>query len=310
MPPTPTHISYRNRQTDDLVEEKVPHASILRFLYGSILGNLARRCVCARRWFSGLYRRILCNGKASCSRIAPFARDHGIDLQLFEPGPFANFNEFFVRRFRDGVRSFQGEPTSLPAWAEGVCLAWRQVESTQALPVKTEHLTAAALMGDDVRATPFCNGPAVIIRLRPPDYHRFHFVDEGPILDQWTIPGALDSVNPLALRQRPDILSRNERHVTLQQSKHFGLLAYIEVGAMAVGRIVQCSTEGRRGDEKGWFEFGGSTVALFGVAGAWTPDEDLLQWTEKGVETFLELGTAIATADAPGGTSSRSETES
>ena len=136
MSSSPTHISYRDRQTGDLVEEKVPHASILRFLYGSILGNLVLRYVCSRRWFSRLYRWFLCNGRSSRNRIAPFARDHGIDLEAFESGPFANFNEFFVRRFRDGVRDFLGEATAMPAWAEGVCLAWKQVGAAQPLPIK------------------------------------------------------------------------------------------------------------------------------------------------------------------------------
>ena len=63
-----------------------------------------------------------------------------------------------------------------------------------------------------------------------------------------------------------------------------------------VGRIVQqATTQAVRGQEKGYFEYGGSSVALFGEAGAWRPDEDLLERTATRVETLIRLGTPIAT---------------
>lgn len=291
-----TTISYRDRRTANLVVEKTPHEPVLRWLYTTVIGGIAVRAICSRRWFSRLYGWYLCGSSASRRRIAPFIADFDINMDAYEPEPYNSFNDFFVRRFRDGERSFGGPPTDLPAWAEGVCLAWLKVDEDQTIPVKGQYLTAAALLGDSTKAEPFRDGPVMIIRLRPPDYHRFHFVDDGPLVDHWTIRGSLHSVNPRALQQRPDILARNERHVTLQQTQHFGLIAYVEVGAMAVGKIVQSSEETGRGAEKGWFEFGGSTVAIFGVKGAWVPDEDLLNTTREGLETFVELGSRIAAA--------------
>jgi len=109
------------------------------------------------------------------------------------------------------------------------------------------------------------------------------------------LPGRLDSVHVMGLRFCPDILARNERQVTIQESATFGRLAYVEVGALLVGRIVQTGLgTPRRGGEKGYFEYGGSTVLLFGQAGAWSPDADILQKTSEQIETVVRLGEGIA----------------
>jgi phosphatidylserine decarboxylase len=112
----------------------------------------------------------------------------------------------------------------------------------------------------------------------------------------------LHSVNPIALKQRSKIFITNERHVSILETKHFGKLAYIEVGALCVGKIVQTHKESEpfsKGDEKGYFLFGGSTVILIGQAGRWNLDEDLLLKTRQNQETLVRLGEPIATMNLP-----------
>jgi phosphatidylserine decarboxylase len=162
--------------------------------------------------------------------------------------------------------------------------------------VKGEHLTAEALLGGDARG--FAGGPLFIARLCPTDYHRYHYPDDGRTLESFPVRGALHSVNPAALAFRGDILSTNERHVSILETKHFGKLAYIEVGALMVGLIRQTHDEKQpfhRGDEKGTFLFGASTVVLLGEKGAWIPDADLLEQTSTHRrETLVRLGQGIA----------------
>ena len=96
---------------------------------------------------------------------------------------------------------------------------------------------------------------------------------------------------------KKDILITNERHVSILQTKNFGRLAYVEVGAICVGKIVQSHPPEKpfqRGEEKGYFLFGGSTVILLGEPGAWSPDSDLLEQTSRGLETLVRLGEKIA----------------
>jgi len=285
-----------DRERECLVPEKIPYVWFLHWLYGTTAGRRVADLLCSRRWFSSL-GTALSHRRGSHGRIAPFIRTYGVPMDDYEVEAYHSFNDFFIRRFRGGARSFCAGPGQLPAWAEGACLGWDEVLGTETFPVKGEFLTPAALMGSTDHAALFAGGPLLLIRLRPQDYHRFHFVDEGELVDHYGVPGRLDSVNLLGLRHRPDILARNERQVTIQQSRRFGRLAYVEVGAMMVGRIVQQRDRAPAcGEEKGYFEFGGSTVALFGEPGAWRPDDDLLERTAGRIETLIRLGSPIATA--------------
>lgn len=196
------------------------------------------------------------------------------------------------------------EPSIMPAFAEGRYLAWEKTFPDQVFPVKGEFLKADCLLNSMEKANIFFNGPVVIARLAPHDYHRFHFVDSGKICYYYRIRGRLHSVNPIALSTKGDILCTNQRDVTIQETDNFGLIAYIEIGAMTVGKIIQSFHTGNhpsgifpyRGEEKGYFQYGGSTVVLLGQGGRWTPDKEILECTKRRLETFVELGTSIAVA--------------
>jgi phosphatidylserine decarboxylase len=106
-------------------------------------------------------------------------------------------------------------------------------------------------------------------------------------------------VNPIALRKRGDLLFRNEREVTILETKNFGRIAYVEVGAICVGKIVQTFQGDRdfnRGEEKGYFLFGGSTVIVIGERGSFTLDADLVAKSADGMESLIHLGDGIATS--------------
>jgi len=138
----------------------------------------------------------------------------------------------------------------------------------------------------------------MIARLCPVDYHRFHFPDDCKILDSYRIHGKFHSVNPVALAANGKVFLENERQVTILESDNFGKLAFIEVGAMCVGKIVQTYAAGqakfKRGAEKGYFLFGGSTVIILGEKDRWIPANDILENSEKGIEVLVPLGDVVA----------------
>ena len=136
--------------------------------------------------------------------------------------------------------------------------------------------TAGALLGDSEWTACFEEDPGFIARLSPVDYHRFHFPDDGELLASWRIPGALYSLNPWALAQRGDLFMLNERQVSILQT-HSGRTFH-------------------RGDEKGLFLFGGSTVIVLGEAGCWQIEASLLANTDAGLETYLQLGSRLGQA--------------
>lgn len=284
-----------NRRASRLERERIFSEGVMRFLYETRWGRALADRLLTGPALSRAYGALQ-DTRWSARKIDAFVREFSIPIQEFETaGGFGSFNEFFARRLKPGARIFCREPEAFPAFAEGRLLAYPRVSGTQALPVKGARFSLAELIGDASASPAFEGGPVWICRLAPIDYHRFHYPDSGRTIRSWSLPGALHSVSPLALRARGDVLTTNERRVTLLEADHFGRLAYIEVGAFCVGRILQTAKgpDFHKGDEKGYFLFGGSTVIIIGTPGAWLPDEDLLRQTEQGHETLVRLGERI-----------------
>ncbi len=265
------------------------------------MGRLLSQALVTWKAFSRLYGRLQ-DSSLSRLKIDPFVRKFGIAMEEFEDRPYRSFNDFFTRRFRTGSRTFVSTTHHLPAFAEGRYLAFNSVDETTRYPVKGLRLRVGELLGSTSQATPFLTGPLLIARLCPTDYHRFHYPDDGKTMDSWRIGGRLHSVNPVALQSEPNILLRNERRVSILQTKNFGKIAFVEIGALCVGKIVPTHADDkpfRRGDEKGYFLFGGSTVVILGETGRWKPEAELLKKTKEGLETFFKLGEKVASSTQP-----------
>jgi phosphatidylserine decarboxylase len=300
---TPPEITYFNRMTGQKEIEKVYGDWFIRFLYCSIAGQKVGG-VFTNKYFSKLYGALQ-DRPASHRKVRPFIDKFNIDMQQYEPGSlpaadsrdsFATFNEFFIRKFRPGCREFVSDAHRMPAFAEARYVGFSEIDQDRLYPVKGNFLHAKDLVANQQVAKVFEGGPLLIARLCPVDYHRYHYPDDGKVIDQFRVPGAYDSVNPMALKYKNQIFIKNERHVSILETKNFGKLAYIEVGAICVGKIVQShpwESEFKRGDEKGYFLFGGSTVVLLGERGAWKPSQDILDNTANGIETYLHLGTEV-----------------
>jgi phosphatidylserine decarboxylase len=286
-----------NRRSDREEEEKVYGGGPMRWIYGTALGRILSNLL-AQAWVSQ------CVGMVKSSRwsargIDAFIRQYEIPMQDFEEATYASFNDFFIRRFNPGARPFCSGAGELAAPAEGRYLAFARSHAEIRYPVKGKYLSAEALLGDAALAAEFHGGPLVIARLCPLDYHRFHYPAAGRRERRYRVPGPLHSVNPMVLAVKGDVLCTNERVVSVLETEGFGRLAYIEVGAMCVGKIVETNPEKvefSRGEQKGTFLFGGSTVVLLGQPGAWEPDGDLLEKTAEGRECLVQLGERIATA--------------
>lgn len=301
---TPPEIKYFNRMTGQSEIEKVYGDWFIKFLYTSVAGQKVGG-VFTNKYFSKVYGAFQ-DLPQSHKKVRPFIEKFNINMDEYEPGSkpaadprdsYKTFNEFFIRRFKMGKRSFVSEPHLMPAFAEARYVGFESINEKDSYPVKGQFLKAKDLVANDQVAKIFENGPLLIARLCPVDYHRYHYPDNGRVLDNFRVPGAYDSVNPFALRFKNQIFIKNERHVSILQTENFGRLAYIEVGAICVGKIIQSHPWKKpffRGEEKGYFLFGGSTVVLLGEKGAWKPSHDILSNTSKGIETYLHLGTEVA----------------
>jgi phosphatidylserine decarboxylase len=183
------------------------------------------------------------------------------------------------------------------AFAEARYLGWKKVEPDQTFPVKGRSLSAEQILGGAERAQPFRGGPVLLVRLAPVDYHHMHYPDDGKTLDHQRLGGRLWTVNWHALESKPDILFVNERNVNVLETRNFGRLGFVEVGALSVGRIAQVhplDSPFKRGEEKSVFRFGGSAIVVFGEPGRWCPADDVLTHTAERVETLVRLGDCVA----------------
>ena len=244
-------------------------------------------------WLLAAYQ----NTRRSARQIEPFIRKHNIDISEFKSVIYRSFAEFFDREFRPGARTFVTAPNQMAAFAEARYFGWDRLRADQQLPIKGHSLSAGKILGDEQRAAPFLGGPVLLARLSPMDYHHVHYPDDGATLDTARLGRSLWTVNWHALQNQPDILLRNERQIDILETKNFGRLAFVEVGAMSVGRIVQVhprESAFQRGDEKSVFKFGGSAIVLFGEPGKWRPLNDILQHTAESIETLIRLGDAVA----------------
>ncbi|MCY4644997.1 MAG: phosphatidylserine decarboxylase [Bacteriovoracales bacterium] len=297
-----SRIVFIDGATGEEKEEKVYGESFVRFAYTNPLGKVLGR-VAAKAFFSKLYG-LYQDSPLSKGKVAPFIEKFSIPMEEFLPtegrspqDPYGSFNEFFTRRFRPGAREFCAGG-NLPAPCEGRYLVYPRIHGEMNFPVKGDDLSFPHLFANERWARVFEGGPLFIARLCPVDYHRFHFPDDGCTLGHYRIPGALHSVNPLALKTRKDVFIANERRVSILETAHFGKMALIEVGALCVGRIRQThptDKDFKRGEEKGMFLFGGSTVIGLGEKGRWGFDKSLEANTASCKETYLKLGQRIGT---------------
>lgn len=288
---------YIERTDGSLRVERVYGDFVMKLLYGTKAGQLA-----TGRWVvhPALSRVVgfWQDTPMSTRRLAEFVRHYGIDMteSVKQVPQFKTFNEFFTRKLRPECRPFNRELDILASPADGRVLVVPELTSDLELEVKSVRYSIRRLLAGVIDPTEFDGGSAIVIRLCPVDYHRFHFPDGGNAHAAVGVPGKLHSVNPVALATRLDIFGENKRAVTRFDSDGFGTIGIVEVGALCVGTIVQTYHPGRveRGTEKGMFKFGGSTIVMLFGAKRVRFDDDLVANSAKGYETRVLVGTSIA----------------
>lgn len=231
------------------------------------------------------------HSRRSARGIESFATRYGIDLAEFEGVPYPSFADFFTRRFVPGTRPVPPPPALIsPAEAK---LTVHRITPDLRLVVKGVAYSLPALVGGATEH--LAGGTALVLRLTVDDPHRFTFLDDGRLVSTRRIPGVLHTVGPAS--DGLPVLTRNTRVVSHLRTRTFGDVVQVEVGALLVGSIVTHDvTTFVRGDEKGYFDLGGSTIVVLLPAGAAIIDADLLAHSATGLETKVRLHEVIGHA--------------
>ena len=291
-------IRYFNRHTGQVETEQVYGEGFLRWAYGHPLGALALAALVKRPFFSAWYGWRM-SRPASAEKIAPFITRYGVDCVEFLDAPesFGSFNEFFYRKLTPQARPVDPDEEAVVFPADGRHLGFARASEIEGVFVKGQKFDLGRLLDDDRLAAELEHGSLVLSRLCPVDYHRFHFPVAGVPGAARMVKGPLYSVSPLALRKRLSYLWENKRVITRLDTRSCGTVWIIEIGATCVGTIRQTYAAGQavaKGDEKGYFAFGGSSVITLFEPGAVTLEEDLAGHSRKQTELYAKVGTRMA----------------
>jgi phosphatidylserine decarboxylase len=290
--PPQAPIQYYERQSGLLKTEKVAGEKWLVWLYDNPVGEATLWALVKRKVVSSLYGNRM-DRPSSTKKIRPFVEEFDIDMSAAQKQEFSSFNDFFTRKLKNNVRPVDTSSTVAVSPADGKILAYASISNSDFI-IKGYRFDVFSFLNGRL-AQNYLDGTLVIIRLAPPDYHRFHFPLDGTVSPVTLIDGDYYSVNPLALRKMTEIFCLNKREFTVISNPLFGDVVMAEVGATMVGSIVQTYTGDfvKKGEEKGYFKFGGSTVVLLFEKNKIRIDEDLLMNTLKGYETSIKEGERI-----------------
>ncbi|GAA4851323.1 phosphatidylserine decarboxylase [Algivirga pacifica] len=287
-------IVYIDRKSGELVEEKTPGAKMIHFLYFNPFGKLALNGFIKRKFYS-----YICGKLADMSFtkrwIPKFMEDHQITDEEFEKNwqDFTCFNDFFYRKLKSDARPIE---QGLVSPADGKVVAFEKVSEQTCFYVKGQSFSLKTYLQDDQLSKKYEGGSMLIVRLAPTDYHRFHFPATGKVSKSKHIKGCYKSVSPLAMDKSLEIFCENVREYCEMQTEEYGDILISEIGATMVGSIVQTYTADsvvQKGDEKGYFTFGGSSMLLLFEKGKVKLDQDLLENTKKQIETQVLMGNKI-----------------
>lgn len=290
-------IKVYNRKTKTYDTEQVAGLKYIKWSYASPIGKGFTELFVKKKVFSKLYGNY-CDSSRSKKKIQPFIDEFNIDMSLCKNdiSDFNNFNDFFARTLTDKARPIDYSENILISPGDGRLSAFENIDLNKLVQVKGFTYSLRELIYDSKVADEFQGGTCLILRLCPTDYHRFHFVDNGVCGETKKISGAYYSVNPIALNNVKELFCKNKREWSLFKSENFGDILHVEVGATCVGTILQTYKPYERvtkGQEKGYFKFGGSTTILFLKKGVVKIDSDIVEQTKLGFETKVNMGETI-----------------
>ena len=292
------YIEYIDRKSGKLRKEIVPGEKWLKWLYHNPLGKLALHAVVKRKFVSDCYGKQMDN-PSSKEKIPGFVKDLNIDMdEAIRPvEDFNSFNDFFIRELKAEARPVDEAPDSIVSPADGKMLAFEGIRGLDSFFVKGQQFSLEKFLQNSVLSRKYEYGTLLIIRLAPVDYHRFHFPADGKISASSLINGDYFSVSPYAVKNMLSVYWENKRECSTLRTKNAGDILLCEVGATMVGSIEQNYTpdsDVKKGQEKGWFKFGGSTVIMLLEKDKAQIDTDILKNTANGYETSVKVGERIA----------------
>lgn len=211
-------------------------------------------------------------------------------------------NDWFKRELAPGVRAISSpnDDRVIVSPADARLIVFETVPKDSTIWIKGENFNLPTLIGSQGWDPAFLDGSMAIVRLAPQDYHRFHAPVSGNVtMPSYFIDGTLHSVNADGMTSKNDA-QYNQRRVSIVKHDIYGKYAFIAIGATCVGSVVfpgdaTGAKNVTKGEEVGYFQFGGSTVVLVFEKDRVAWDDDILLHSKMRVETHVYQGMRIGT---------------
>lgn len=256
----------------------------LKFLYNNVFGRLVLKLI-TLKFIVKMYAKYQ-NSKLSKHKIKKFIRKNNINMDEYINEDYKSFNDFFMRKIKPEKRKLEDGFISCC----DAKLSVYKIDDNLSLKIKNSIYTIDELIGED--SSEFKNGYVLVYRLGVTDYHHYIYPFGGKVVSSKYIEGKLHTVQPIALKKYK-VFSENSREVTFIESPLYGKVAIIEVGAMMIGRIVNEKVNTfKKGDEKGHFEFGGSTI-IYLFENKININKKILEMTNNDIEVIVKMGQNI-----------------
>ena len=225
--------------------------------------------------------------------IDGFIRANALDMSDYVKQDYRCFNDFFTRQVKDGARPVNMDPGTLISPCDGYMSAYK-ISADSEFAIKNSWYNVDDLVGGADVAEDYMNGTCLVLRLGVENYHRYCYIDDGFKSSNRHIQGRYHPVQPIVVRKRP-VFIQNTREYCVLYTENFGPVVQIEVGACLVGKIENYRQAGviHRGEEKGLFRFGGSTIVLLFKEGVLDLPQEVFDDTLRGKEHPVRFGSEI-----------------
>ena len=278
-----------DRRKKEYIETKQYGQGKLELLYGNAFGRIMLKLVISpfTSKIYGLYNSM----SVSKKKVQPFIEKYNICIYEFEKSEYDSFNDFFTRKRKSDLINIDTNTESLISPADSKLLVYNITDDLKVL-IKGSTYTLNELVSDKTDVSEFNGGLCLVFRLCMDDYHRYCFIDNGRLSESYYIKGKLHTVSSISKDFK--IYKENSRIVNVIDTEKFGRIIQIEVGALLVGKIVNHSVDSFfKGDEKGYFEPGGSTIVLLIKKNTAKINNDIIKQSQEGIETIVKYGERI-----------------
>lgn len=310
------HILVQDRETGLVLEEKISAFVKLgiRLLYKSVKSDNSSEKIKDMLRILSIKQGKRYDHPSSKSKIKGFVKFHGLESTLqgcLNPdiSSYKSFNEFFSRKLKVGSRPLEGglDNSIIVSMADSRLIVFNNLTLAKSLWIKGNGFTIEKLLGKHNTTGGKADDKfsVAIFRLAPQDYHRVHSPLNGKIIKISHIHGSYYTVNPMAVRSALDVFGENVRTIITLKTEEYGNVEIVMVGAMMVGSIlisVKLNDYVKKGQELGYFKFGGSTVILI-FKNHNTREEnnfenikwdgDLISNSNKKLETLVKVGMSV-----------------